>query len=195
LLTSDYIAELRMLLTLTSQLFATLQIEWCLIGTALLGLVRHNAIPMPFDDQMEVAVDQVHHKFLFSADFVQAAKNCKINVRYLRNMGYCLQNVAPIRLQLMDHQAQLDILFWCEYATKQLVFKSAKPFAWNDVFPIAKNVQVDDMQVCLPHKPFHVTEVEFGKHALDIVSGSSPLTNSFIKSTIIDALYHEAHTM
>jgi len=199
LLTSDYIAELRMLLTFTSRLFATLQIEWCLIGTALLGLVRHNAIPMPFDDQMEVAVDQVHQKFLFSLDFVQAARNCKINVRYLRNVitkvSSSFLRLAPLRLQLLDHQAQVDILFWYKDTKKQLVFKSQEPFAWDDVFPIAKDVLVDDIQVCLPHKPFHVSEVEFGKDALDIVAGSSPLTNSFVKSTIIDALYHEENSM
>jgi hypothetical protein len=177
LLKDNHIADLRHLLLLTSATLAQQNIKWWLTGGSLIGAERHKAIPMPFDDDIDIAVEDKHRAFLFSAEFAQVAFAKGLKVIFLTGSSSKRANRtgACVRVQLLEGFATLDIFFWQTSADGSLVCKldgwtesesipnAKEQFPFADVFPIQVGVILDDMVVNLPANPANLLIKQYSK--------------------------------
>ena len=195
LLLDTHIADLRKLLNFTGHALDSLKVDWFLTGTALLGTERHRSIPMPFDDNMSIGVDDSHRELLFSQDFVNIADDHHLQVNYLH--GTSSKNVkmpfsACIRLQLEECPfAMLDIFFWKRVNNdtsvvkldswslpNNIVFNTIEHFSLSDIYPLKKNVVIDDMLVNIPQNPRNVLEKQYGPEVFTEIIAKAPTITS-----------------
>jgi hypothetical protein len=155
---------------------------WCTGGT-LLGTVRHGAIPMPFDDDVDVAVMYEHKNLLFSKEFGIAAKRHGLqSVRLVTNTAYSAdKGGSAMRLQYLnggDNFAAIDIFMCVQtedgkvvkldgWTGNRVVESSVERFALEDVFPLVKQ-DVDGIGVNLPQNPLALLHQQYGKNVLDM---------------------------
>jgi hypothetical protein len=176
----EVIENLRLILCKADKLLTKLGIEYHVTGGTLLGVVRHQAVPMPFDDDVDICVDWEHRAFLFSADFSQAAAEVGLDTRYLagNNVQRADVNGAAVRLQLSGTKTHetCDIFFWkkeddgtvCKvdsWLNAQHILNSKERFEYKDVYPRHRAI-VDDMSILLPNNPQALLVKQYGKDVL-----------------------------
>jgi len=188
LLKESYIRHLRELLSRTSHLMKTLNIDWWVTGGTLIGVVQFKAIPMPFDDDVDIGVDDDYRKYLFSDMFVQKANDAGLKVLYVQAASsvWAERTGACVRLQLPTSPETLDIFFWKKTSDGKkvmkldgwardgtVVYNQKEQFAFTDVYPLQKNVQIDDMVINLVQNPLNVLIQQYGHKVLDRVIARS----------------------
>ena len=114
ILKDQYFDSLRDLLVKTIQSLddAGMKDKFWMTGGTLLGIVRHNgAMPMPWDDDFDMAVELKYKEFLFSPEFSQFAENNGLRtIRLSPNTKHKAdRNGAAVRLQ---HSGQS---IFCDY--------------------------------------------------------------------------------
>ncbi len=183
LLQDKYMMYARTTLILTSRLLAKFKIEWFLTKGALIGAVRHQTIPLPFDDYVAIAIDTKHRQLLFSQHFVDMAENYDIEVFYAKSASsaHARKFGACVRLQVPDFYCVLDIFFWTCNQESQMVAKldgwstladvtilnPKEQFHFNDVYPIQQQVNIDNLVVNLPNKPQHILLKYYGRDVME----------------------------
>lgn len=175
LLKDKYIQEIRSLVTKVGSTLRNMNIEWWITGGTLLGYHMYGTIPMPFDDDADIGVDDKWRSLLFSSVFVNAARKEGIRVLYLRGASSksADRTGACVRCQLDGCSSTLDIFFWkCLAGCKEVVkldgwkhgtdvLNAKEQFQWNDVFPIQNNVSFDGLSIGLPNKPFELLKTQY----------------------------------
>lgn len=176
LLKDNYLYELRELITRVGCVLERLEIEWWVTGGTLLGAHMYGAIPMPFDDDADIGVDNKHRNILFSSKFVSEAKKEGLRVLYLRGASHVTAERvgACVRCQLDGRSATLDIFFWKTLATGDIVIKldgwdrgvdvhnEKEQFRTQDVFPIRNNIPCDSLSIGLPQNPHNLLTTQYG---------------------------------
>lgn len=177
LLKDNYLYELRELVTRVGGTLHSMDIEWWITGGTLLGAHIHGAIPLPFDDDADIGVDNKHRNVLFSSKFVNLAKKQGLRVLYLRGASHVTADRvgACVRCQLEGRSATLDIFFWKTMPSGDLVIKldgwdrgidkpnEREQFAFVDVFPIRTNTLCDSLRISLPQNPYNLLVKQYGK--------------------------------
>lgn len=181
LLKDQYIGEIR---TLVSKVGATLKkmnIEWWVTGGTLLGYEMYDTIPMPFDDDADIAVEDKWRPLLFSKAFVAEAAKEDLRVLYLRGASSKTadRTGACVRCQLKNCTSTLDIFFWQISADNQHVVKldgwqngvdvpnEKEQFLLSDVFPIQNNVAFDGLVIGLPACPRNLLTTQYSAKVFD----------------------------
>jgi hypothetical protein len=188
LLRADFIHALRQLLVATSKSLADVDLanEWWCTGGTLIGVERHASVPMPFDDDIDIAVDHKYKEFLFSAEFANAAKTHNLNtIRLFSNDHHSAdKHGAAIRLQhanpeLAKWHAAIDIFFWRQsdddayvkvdsWHNAAVLESTVERFRYADMFPLQLNVEVDDLLINLPNKPRAIIEKQYSSAVWDM---------------------------
>lgn len=180
LLKDSFVRTLRLLLRKTSELLNALHIEWWVTGGTLMGIKKCGTVPFPFDDDVDIGVDdQKHRTFMFSQQFVDAAKQHHLEVVYIRRSSSrsADRTGACVRLQLPKHAATLDIFFWRTIDAKvikldgwsgaNLVFNAKEQFRFEDVYPIHHNQDIDEMKINMPNNPIALLKQQYGEGVLN----------------------------
>jgi len=190
LLRDSRIAEVRHLLLSTSQILERCNIDWWLMGPSLLGAIRHQSIPLPYDDSLCIGIHDKHRDYLFSGEFVQKAHDLQV----LYFLGASSRRAkhsfsARIRLQLIDRYACLYIYFYLTGVDKVYKLNGWKDginipnpqeqFEIADMFPLKKHVFVDNMYVNLPNNPQKVLQQQYAKDVLEKITTQSTERFSF----------------
>lgn len=195
LLKDEHIEELRELLRRTSGLLEEFKIQWWLTGGSLIGAERHGAIPMPFDDDIDIGVCDSNREFLYGEDFGNvAARSHNLQVIYLKGSSSKKANAtgASVRLQLPGKFATLDIFFWRTvdnntrvikldgWSSKDsVIFNQKEQFNYCDVFPI-KAKKIDEINVFVANNPQALLEQQYGK---------TVMTKIFARSAAVSHLF------
>jgi phosphorylcholine metabolism protein LicD len=202
-LRDSFIANLRKLLFQTSGLLNRLSIPWWLTGGSLIGAVKFAAIPMPFDDDVDMGVDDDKYRtFLFSSDFVKKANEDGLEVLYFQKASskWAERTGACVRLQLPQCPCTLDIFFWKQINDKvikldgwsgesNVVHNAKEQFDRNDVYPLKTDVQVDDMRVNLVHHPSNVLIQQYGNQVMKQVIARSNYVSHMFVYTILKKIW------
>jgi len=175
LLKEHVIENLRTLMKRVDALFQDLNIDYHVSGGTLLGVERHGTIPMPYDDDIDLAVNLEHREFLFSKEFQEHASKFGLDTRFLA--GTTLKRAdrhgAALRLQLNDSNSMetCDVFFLS--VSKEGVFKIdgwndmvlqknvKEQFRYEDVFP-RQHKQIDGLDVSLPNNPKALLLQQYG---------------------------------
>ncbi len=128
LLQPEVIGRLRTIFTRAHDLFKDLEIDYFVTGGTLLGAIRHNTIPMPFDDDVDLGVDISLREFMFSPLFTEKANEKGLQTKYLahNNATWADRHGAAVRLQLLDgdfHET-CDVFFYYHDKEQSKVFKN-----------------------------------------------------------------------
>jgi hypothetical protein len=190
ILQPEFVRGLRSVIVKTQDLFERLQIPCWLTGGSLLGVVRHGAIPMPFDDDADMAVDYQNKQYMFSSEFVEEAKKNQLRVLYLMTNGHetADRHGAAVRFQSLDGGSQtIDVFFWEIDHDKKSVSKIDgwstnvltgtlttarnlnETFPYEDVYPLRPHVNIDDLLVTLPQNPRALLEKQYSPEVFDRV--------------------------
>jgi hypothetical protein len=188
LLREKILLELRQLFISGTQMLDALDIQWHATGGTLLGIIRHQTIPMPFDDDLDICVDDKFREYMFSATFKHTALQYGIRTMHLPGNTHRRANRigACMRLQLIDSTGiTMDCFFW-----KSEQAQVCKLDAWNPVFTTCNTkelfpfcsvyprtrAQVDGINVCLPQCPEEVLQKQYGKEVLTTIVAKHKLT-------------------
>ena len=188
ILKDEFVISLRNLLSCTGNALDNLDVLWWLTGGSLLGAMRHDSLPMPYDDDIDVGVDFAHRELLFSETFQKEAHKHGLEVIYL--FSNTLKNAdrhgAAVRCQLLDtsttYSPTMDIFFWktdknvvCKVDSwftsnvkLNIVRSDNEKFNYDDVYPIQLNVDIDGLLVNIVHKPRRVLEQQYSKNVWDV---------------------------
>lgn len=195
MLTDRYFTALRGLLKQTTELMNSLNIDYWITGGTLLGSVRNTSLPMPFDDDVDIAVRFSQRDFLFSSEFKDKARAHGLRVLQVIATDTKRANAigSCIRLQFNDVHANhqtLDIFFWQTegdvvykldgWAGKSLVRNPNETFETKHVFPIQKNIQIDGMIVNMPRMPEKLLKKQYGDDVL---------TKTYIRPRLLGHLF------
>lgn len=176
LLKDHFVRTLRTLMVKTTNLLQSLNIEWWVTGGTLMGILKCGTIPFPFDDDIDIGVDdEKHRKYLFSDAFVQQAKAQNLEVIYIRGASsrWAERTGASVRLQLPGHAATLDIFFWRKvnagtvikldgWSGEKNVHNVKEQFKYNDVYPIQHNQDIDELKINMPNNPLALLKQQYG---------------------------------
>jgi len=181
LLKESVIENLRTIVSRVHELFRHLNISYQVTGGTLLGIVRHEAIPMPQDDDVDLAVEFSHRDYLFSQEFQMEAEKFGLEPRFLA--GSSIQRAdrhgAALRLQLLNQncaetcdvfflQREDSIIYKIDGWLNDKLIKNAKEqFQVDDVFP-RQLVLVDGLEVWLPNHPKALLLKQYGPDVLDV---------------------------
>lgn len=178
MLKASIIENLRSIVSRVHILFEHLKIDYHATGGTLLGIVRHDAIPMPQDDDVDIAVEFIHRDFLFGDIFRQEANKFGLEPQFLAGTttNRADRHGAALRLQLLEREMSssetCDVFFL--YQEKGIVFKidgwlngklvpnSKEQFSVADVYP-RNLVHVDGLDVWIPRNPEALLEKQYGK--------------------------------
>ena len=189
-----YIESLRDILTRLRAVFEQHGIDYWLTGGTLLGSVRHTSIPMPFDDDMDIAVLYEHKRFLYSKAFAASAEAHGLKAIYFVGNNEQTSNKigSAVRVQLLgsgDKHATCDIFFWSQEAGQVIKldgwhkdkkkYSNVEIFPASDVFTLQKNANVDGLTVNLPRHPVSVLEKQYGPKALTSVVSRCTLVSHY----------------
>ena len=175
LLKDRYIGEIRTLVTKVGATFKRMNIEWWVTGGTLLGYQMYSTIPMPFDDDADIAVEDKWRALLFSSTFVDEAQKEDLRVLYLRGASSrsADRTGACVRCQLKNCTSTLDIFFWQTLPDDKHVVKldgwhngvdvpnEKEHFLRSDVFPIQNNVAFDGLVIGLPSYPSNLLTTQY----------------------------------
>ncbi len=179
LLKESVIENLRTIVGKTHELLRTVGVEYHCSGGTLLGIVRHGAIPMPNDDDIDVAVDYHHKDFLFSDAFRQKALEFGLDVIFLAGTTTTRadRHGAAVRLQLLNSNnlETCDIFFLVKedklvykvdgWLNNKTIKNAKEQFAINDVYP-RQLIHMDGMNVYLPNNPEAMLKQQYGADVL-----------------------------
>ena len=178
-LKDEVVKSLRSILTKVGRFLDNEQVKWWVTGGTLLGSVRHASIPMPFDDDCDIAVSLTNRDKVFSSDFADRALNNGIDLFTLfgNNKKSADRHGSVVRAQHNGGNAyeSLDIFFW-ETKTNGKVVKLdgwnkngqnvesvSEIFNFDDVFPIKRKV-IDGLDICTVNKPRNVIEQQYSSN-------------------------------
>ena len=204
LLRDTTISEMRKLLVFASQALKEMNIDWWLTGGSLMGVEKHGAIPMPFDDDIDIGVDDSHRKRLFSQAFADVVEKYNLQVIYLVGASSKMANRtgACVRLQLVKCHATLDIFFWKRFENDKRVIKldgwsllndaiynEKEQFLFEDVYPLQKSVEVDDLLVNLPRNPKNLLIQQYGPSVLTQIIARSTAVSHLFPFLVLGAMW------
>jgi phosphorylcholine metabolism protein LicD len=181
LLKERVIQNLRTLMEKIHALFATMQIEYHISGGTLLGVERHGTLPLPYDDDIDLAVDFKHRDYLFSPAFHDEAKKVGLQTRFLAftSLTRADRHGAALRLQLLDSKTSetCDVFFLMQEELKTykidgwndstLVKNSKEQFNTSDVYP-RRLIKVDDLEVYVPQNPRALLTQQYGENVFKV---------------------------
>ena len=186
LLKDDFVLSLRKLIVKVSYVLDKMGVEYWLTGGSLLGAVRHNAIPMCTDDDIDMGIHVKDKERLFSAEFTNECALVDLNTLYFFNND---ENVADkigaaVRVQLDSgpfyKTCTCDLFF---YETDKIEQKIYKLDGWdgdetvrstkeihniNTMFPL-QHLNVDGIDVNIPKQPKTVLITQYGNDVLEVV--------------------------
>ena len=178
LLKEEVIENLRTIVQRMHDLFQDLKIDYHLTGGTLLGVVRHGSIPMPQDDDVDVAVQFKHRDFLFSSAFGDHARKFGLKPKFLAgtSLSHADRHGAALRLQLLemsrDQSETCDVFFLEEedgvvykidgWFNDKLVKNVKEQFLWEDVYPL-QVTNVDGLDVWIPKNPKNLLTQQYGQ--------------------------------
>jgi len=204
LLHDSYISQLRKLLNYSAQALKDAAIDWWLTGGSLMGFQKHGAIPMPFDDDIDIGVDDSHRAYLFSEKFARVAEKHNLQVIFLVGASSRLasRTGACVRLQLFGQHATLDIFFWKKvendkrvikldgwYPPNQVTYNEKEQFQFEDVYPLQKSIDVDDMLVNLPQNPKNLLIQQYGPSVLTKIIARSTAVSHLFPFLVLNAMW------
>jgi hypothetical protein len=181
LLKPTVIENLRTIVSRVHALFQHLGIDYHVTGGTLLGVVRHESIPMPQDDDVDLAVDFCHRDFLFSPEFKAEAENFGLEPRFLAGTTKLRsdRHGAALRLQLLGLECfeTCDVFFLERegsliykvdgWLNGKLIKNAKEQFHSDDVYP-RKLITVDEMQVYVPNNPKALLIKQYGLEVLEV---------------------------
>lgn len=201
LLKEAHITELRQLLVSASGVLEEFSIDWFLTGGSLIGAYRHQAVPMPFDDDIDIGVDDVHRGTLFGTNFSKKALEHGMQVIFLKGASSkkAGRTGACVRLQLVDHFATLDIFFWknseidkvCKldgWDGPSVTPNEKEQFEFNDVYPLQKGVVVDGITVNIVANPRNVLVQQYSARVFDSIIARSTLVSHLFPFVVLEHL-------
>jgi len=176
LLKDKFIHDIRTLIGKIGNVFSAMNIEWWITGGTLIGYNNFGIIPIPFDDDADIGVDDSNRTILFGPDFVAQAAKQDLKVIYFRGSSSKKANRigACVRCQLLNASATLDIFFWKKIPMQKKVVKldgweigkdiwnEKEQFEWDDVYPIQNAVKFDGLIIGVPNNPHNLLEKQYG---------------------------------
>lgn len=134
--------------------------EWWCTGGTLMGALIHGSVPLPTDDDIDIAVEYKHKDLLFSERFQDIANEHGIQaIRLAPNTKKTAdRNGAAVRLQHLKskYNDTLDIFFWQRKGDKIIkvdgwrnghtVDNKKEIFDQDNVFPLHCGVEVDGIE-------------------------------------------------
>lgn len=186
LLKPEYIQSLRELFQKSTQLLDSLGIDWHVTGGTLLGAIRHNTIPMPFDDDCDIAVDNRYRTFLYSEDFTNAVKDVGLRPMYFvgNSATSASRHGSAVRLQNESGPfakgCTLDIFFWKRVSTNIVskldgwgangdIANKRETFKVDDVYPLQRSISIDGLLVNLPKNPITLLVQQYTSHVFTTI--------------------------
>lgn len=204
LLKDAVVGSIRDLVVAAHRMFEEKKIDCWLTGGSLLGVERHESIPMPYDDDADMAVSVEHREFLYSPDFQALCTKHGVKAVYLlgQNSKYADKNGSAVRLQPLDedvHLTTLDIFFWAEddgkifkldgWSGDSLYYSTKEIFQKNDVFPLQCKVKVDDLEVNLPNRPLKLLKQQYGDDVMNVAYTRSLLISHAFPFRFLSAFF------
>lgn len=156
-------------------LMEEMEIPWWCTGGTLLGIERHCAIPMPFDDDADIAVPFEYLETIFSQEFKDKAFEKGITCIQLicNNTKRADRHGSVMRAQHSDGRFEtVDIFFWKSegdiiykldgwYDNGTLIQNKNETFRYDDVYPL-RTVECDGLTVKVPNKTRSVLKTQYG---------------------------------
>lgn len=204
LLKDEYIVAIRTLVSRVNDIFAELNIMWWITGGTLLAYHMYHTIPMPFDDDADVAVEEEHKPFLFSQAFCDVALKYGVSVIYLRGASSQSANRtgACVRCQLANSTATLDIFFWKHVRELGKVIKldgwspaagdiynNKEQFLFEDVFPIQQQLKFDNLIINVPRNPFALLTTQYGPKVCEKSIARSLFISHFAPFALLNLMW------
>jgi hypothetical protein len=184
----DEVADsLRSLLYKTGKFLDSKNITWWVTGGTLLGIERNSVVPLPWDDDVDLAVMFDHRDLVFSREFSQEALKYGIDLftLFTNTRTSADRHGGVVRAQHYgdsdsDRYESLDIFFWKPSTTnsskickldgwrrnKTCIENRTETFELEDVFPI-RRITCDQLEVCVPKHPRALLEKQYGPKVWD----------------------------
>lgn len=197
LLNEDVLLKIRDLTQRTSDLCKELGKEvWVTYGT-LLGLERHQTLPIPWDDDSDLATSAENREFFFSTTFGNAAKNAGLEAFKLTGSSAvrATKEGSAVRLRLKGTKfPTLDIFFHKVTSDRVSLLKSwsggndnideKRSMAADIVFPLQER-EIDGLTLNFPANPRQYLTVYYGD---DVFKKAYPRPLEFSHYTAFIAL-------
>jgi hypothetical protein len=124
LLMKTYVIEnLRSLMTKVHKLFEHLQIGYHVSGGSLLGVIRQNVLPLPYDDDIDIHTEICNREYLFGPNFRQKANEFGLETVFLlgASLARADRHGAAVRLQhLTDGDDETCDVFFLQREVNQV---------------------------------------------------------------------------
>ena len=174
--------SLRSLLGKTGKFLDLIGVEWWITGGTLLGVERHGVVLMPWDDDIDIAVDFSNRDYLFSEELKEKALEYNLDFFTLvtNTTKSADRHGGVMRVQHFGGKEKnmyesLDIFFWRENPHNKIckldgwrrdatvIENVNENFQKSDVFPI-RRITCDQLEVCVPRNPRALLEQQYGKN-------------------------------
>lgn len=184
----DVSESLRSLLVKTSQLLDKLDISWWITGGTLLGVERHNILNLPWDDDVDIAVEFEKRDYIFSNEF--ALKALKYNLDTFTLFPHSSKSAdrhgGVVRVQHFGDEKgkrfeSLDIFFWKKSIDEnkvckldgwtrngKLVENLNETFNYSDLFPL-RRILCEGVDISIPNNPRMLLEKQYSKNIWDSI--------------------------
>lgn len=191
LLKSEVIVRLRILMTRVHLCFTQLGIGYHVSGGSLLGVMRHNTLPMPYDDDIDVAVEFSQRDRLFHPLFSREAERFGLQTKFLwsNNTKRADRHGAALRFQLLPdpmgtdtkkYSETCDVFFLANdpsnqervfkvdgWKDSQLTQNAKEQFQKSDIYPRQVH-EVDGLLISLPANPMALLHQQYGTSVMSV---------------------------
>lgn len=176
LLKENVLRDLRELFRRSAAFLNSCSLDWWISGGTLLGAVRNGAIPLPFDDDLDV-----HMNFSDKERVLEALKARGAAFSIELSPMTCLGKVrltSVLRLVLPKTQFPVMDIFFTKMVGSSMIGKvdswgrgnvvinRKEQWPLSDVFPLTRNCRIDGLLVNLPANPESVLKRQFGRDCL-----------------------------
>lgn len=179
LLRDDFISKMRDLITKVDHVLTEKNIQWFAFDGTLLGAVRHNTVPMHFDDDSDIYVDKCHREYLYSKQFRSDLSIHGLKSIFLPFHSKTLAkgNGTVVRVQHKDdvQKATLDIFFYnvqdehvkiIDGWSKDTFYYKKYVIPKDIVFPLVQ-ADVDNINLWLPKEAKKCLKILYSEDVLD----------------------------
>lgn len=180
LLRHSYLHDMRNLFRDIIKILDSQGIKYYASGGTLLAIMRHNALNIPDDDDMDMHCDWNDAPRFFDKDVQAKFRENHIDMLQFSKWDPTTSNIRPINMCLRFRKAKtstpvVDMFFFCEnthhiakiHSIRDTFIQHIEREYWTraDISPIQR-LMVDGTEVCVPNRPENVLRHQYGQNVM-----------------------------